>query len=313
MKKIVTIIALVATMQTLFAGNGGRFGMGITQNADAPAAKNFSEKADYLAFMRDGKGFPMAAGTLYPGLTQAMYNKYLPIMQKAHNAAFRAQLTEINRLTNGQLARDFGFTSSIFTDSMCQIVFMSDAVVPMAVPQNEEVTWDAYDVNDMEPFAITRGFHKIGSSKVAEMGWGLNVTGYETILIKSQYCNNNAGTDWIKKHLVATTLSSDEGQGNIIILAGPINQTGGTCLNGGPTNQTGGTCTTNIGGPQNVSTIGSQDGPQNISNVNGSKGPSNISNVGQNGPSNQSSVKTAGTNSAPKKAENGPAAADYQF
>lgn len=194
--------------------------MGIIQNPKAATAKNFEDKNDYLKFMRDGVGFPMDANSLYPGLTMAGYKKNLPTLVKYSNASFRSQLTEINRLTNGQLARDFGFTADDlkngFTDEMCQKVFMSDAVTLADVPQNEEVKYDGVDIINKCLFAITRGFHYIGKLLTPEKGWFLHVTGFESIYIISAYCNNKVDTDWIASHLVKTDVPSDDGQGNVL-------------------------------------------------------------------------------------------------
>jgi hypothetical protein len=310
MKKMITLLVLVLGVVTANAWDnpGGRFGMALTQNPNADEAKNFGNKDDYVRLILEGKGFPMAPGTMYPGLTQEMYNKYLPIMHKAHNSGFRAQLQSINEMTKGQLVKDFGFKSSVFTDEMCAEIFKSSAVFADYVPQNEEVTWDAYDVNDMKPFSITRGFHYIGKNKTPEMGWWLKITGYEPILIKSQYCNNNTGTDWIKRHLVQTStedepLPSDEDKGNLLPKdLGPKNRTGGNCLNVSlqPTNQVGGICV-ETGGLQNINAT---NGPQNISNGKiTDNGPKNVSNI-----SSQKRVEIEEVKTQP-----GPTISDYQF
>lgn len=295
---------------TVKAKEGRIWGNGLTQRVDA--AVNFKEKAPYVAFMLHGKPFLSSNQSMYIDKSTGKpmsYNAYLAEMQDMqtyHNISLRSVMKAINSASGGALYKEFGFTN--FTIEEMVEVFQSSMVYYGPAPTGNDIVWfDGINVDQPGIYSLARPIHPIlGGSGEREGGWWMDLTkyGFEPVFFKSAYCNNNI--DAMRLTLIPITPPTPPTPPAPV---GPTNQTGGKCLDGGPTNQTGGTCATNVGGPQNVSTIGSQDGPQNISN----EGPSNIGNMGQNVPSNQSSVKTAGTSSAPKKAENGPAAADYQF
>lgn len=312
---------------TVKAKEGRIWGNGLTQRVDA--AVNFKEKAPYVAFMLHGKPFLSSNTSMYidkstgKPMAYASYLAEMQDMQTYHNISLRSVMIAINSASGGVLYKEFGFTN--FTIEEMVGVFQSSMVYYGPAPAGNDIVWfDGINVDQPGIYSLARPIHPIlGGSGEREGGWWMDLRkyGFEPVFFKSAYCNNNI--DATKLTLIPITpptpptppapVGPTNQTGGKCLDGGPTNQTGGTCLNGGPTNQTGGTCATNNSGPQNVSTIGSQDGPQNISNVKGSNGPSNIGNMGQNGPSNQSSVKTTGTNSAPKKAENGPAAVDYQF
>lgn len=306
MKKLITMLVIVIIM-TMGAKAGGHLGMGITQNPAAPTAKLFDNKTDYKNFF-GGIAFPMDSGSLYPGLTMKAYRGYLPLLVKFHNASARAQLTEINRITDGQLAIDFGFpTGPIeFTDAMYEQVFMSNSVRYGLTPQNEKVTYDGVDVLNKCLFPITRGFHIVGKSKQAETGWWLYVTGYEPIYIKSAYCNNNVDNDWIASHLVKTDVPSDDGQGNVLPKMPDVGATDPKTTAPKSVNTT---CKTDQGSvPKSVNTTCKTDGstPKSVSTtVKGNLSTSTSTTV--KGNSNQTTVSTQPVGSA------GPSSDDYNF
>lgn len=206
MKTKITLLILLITV-AITTVSAQTFGMGLLY--ERGLGMNDSIKQHVYDFSLFKKPFKMNPKWVYfdkstkKPMSMNYYNSLVPLLSKVHNVSWYAQMTYINAMTKGQLAKDFGFNFSDFSGHLTEIleIFMSDNVTYDISPEGM-VIYDGVEISKKQVHTVERDAYENKTLGIVEYGWWLHVTGYESIYIKSAWCNNNTSTSWLATHIV---------------------------------------------------------------------------------------------------------------